>query len=748
MNLRFYRVVVFIVVSFCCSSVGFAQKDLEKEISQAKKYISLEEYNKAKVLLEGLFSSNKSNAKVQYYYGIAQLNLQENKAGKTSIKKALDMDPNVDPEFGHYWQGVAHYHNYETKEAKENFEKYKATLSEKSDMRPKVNALIASLEAIEGQKGAKPDFYVESIEGEINTSYQDHSPLLTADGNSLIYTSKNQESTDRKEKKRGEFFENIYVVDLDGFKPIGTPESLSEALNTDRHDASVQLFDNGSKMLLYKIDRGGDIYQSNKDNGSWSQPKPLGKNINSNDFESSAYVLADGKTMYFSSSRKSKSGSLNIYKTTIGKDGNWQEPELLGPEINTEDTDEDCPFVTNDGKTIYFSSKGHNSIGGYDIFVSHWNESENKWSEAQNLGIPVNSTGDDMYFMLDNTNIHGYFASFREGGKGGMDIYHVGKILTAVLVADIQVEGKPKAQVGEIKAKLKNKEYGNTYESISDDGGVFRSSLDANSTYEVSLYSENYKDGKEPFSVQTVSVPRTLKANEQVEKSIEIPLSDYQKLERNYQLMGSVSTTSGRAVDGSLEIRNSATQKTIASTQTKDGKFTIDFKSVFGESYSIKLISSAETFENAASFTTEDNTEIEKDVVIEFSEENEILASTAASKTTKKAGYTSSHAILFSNNSTDVSGTHQKELARIVSSIKSNAEVHILIEGYADNVGRASYNKRLSKKRAKQVERYLVGKGLNKKQIEVEFYGEKNPVADNSTEEGRKLNRRVEIHIK
>ena len=730
------------------SNMLVAQDDIEKEIGQAKKYISLEEYAKAKSLLETTLSKKADDARVHYYYGIAQLNLQENKAGKKSIEQALQINSKVDPEFGLYWKGIAYYQNYMPKEAKESLSQFKASLSEKSEMHATVDLLMASLDAMEKQKSAKPDFYVEVVEGEINTKYEDHSPLLTSDEKSLIYTSKNQESTDKKEKRKGEYFENIYIVGLDGFRPNGEPESLSSVLNTDRHDASIQLFDDGSKMLLYRIDNGGDIYQSNNENGNWTSPKPLGKAINSNDFESSAFVLPDGKTMYFSSSKKSKSGSLNIYKTTMGKDGNWSEPEILGPEVNSEGADEDCPFVTNDGKTLYFSSKGHNSIGGYDVFVSHWSESENKWSKAESLGMPVNSVGDDMYFMLDKTSTHGYFASFREGGKGGMDIYHVGKILPVVLEANISVESNPEASVGEVKAKLKNVDYGSTYESASDENGNFMSSLDANSTYEVSLYSKDYKEGKEPFSVQTIEVPRTTKANEKIKKNISISEADYNKLARPYQLVGNVSAKSGEPIDGSIEIKDKDTGKTIISTSAKNGQFSVDFRSISGKRYSIKFAGNGGIFNDAAQFETGSDLKITKNLVIELPESNVSDAESLVSKANKKSGYTSSHSILFENNSMEISSSYAKELDRIVASIKNGSEIKVLVEGYADNVGKASYNKRLSKKRAKEVERYLTEKGLDKKQIEVEFYGEENPVADNTTEKGRKLNRRVEVHIK
>jgi outer membrane protein OmpA-like peptidoglycan-associated protein len=725
-----------------------AQEVVDKELDKAIKYISLEEYAKAKTKLVKITEGNPESSKALYYLGIAQLNLQENVAGKKSIEKALSINADIDLKYGSYWKGMAHYYNLETAKARESFNAHKSTLHEKSDEHATIDKLLAALDKIEEQKGVKPEYYIESLPGDVNTVHEDHSPLLSSDESALIFTSKNQESTDRKEKKNGEFFENIYVVQLDGFQPTGDPENLSASLNTDRHDASIQLFENDSKMLLYRINNGGDIYQANRENGVWSEPKPLGKSVNSNDYESSAFVMPDGKTMFFSSSRKSKNGTLNIYQTSIGKDGNWGEPVLLGPEVNSEDADEDCPFITNNGKTIYFSSKGHNSIGGYDIFVSHWNESEKKWSEAKNLGMPVNSVEDDMYFVLDKSSTHGYFSSFRAGGKGGMDIYYVGKILPVILEAKVEVQGMPDAEIGEVKVKLKDKQYGDEYQSLSDKSGKFNTSLDANSTYEAAFYSEDYKDGKEPFSTQTIEVPRTIKSEQTIKKSVSIPVSDYNKLLKPYQLNGTLATAEGVSVNGTLDIIDNYSGKVVATLSTNEGTFKSDFKSAIGKKFTLKVKSNGETFKNVADFTTSKDSEITKNIVVSFSEDAKITAAGIAAKASSKSGYTSSHAVLFDNNSVKLKDAYQKDLERVIASVKSGAKIQVVVEGYADNAGKASYNLKLSKKRAKEVAKYLMDQGLDKNSIDVKFYGEDNPVADNGTEAGRLQNRRVEIHIK
>ncbi|UZR95456.1 OmpA family protein [Chondrinema litorale] len=728
-----------LVLLITINSITYAQSEIDKQINQAIKLVSLEEYNKAENALNEVISKDSNNALALYYLGISQLNLQENKKGKESIEKALKINPEVDTKMSNYWLGIAYYQNLETQKAREKLSEYKSNLSEKSSELTEIESILSALDVIDEYKNQKPEFYVEDLPENLNTPFADHSPLMSTDGKTLIFTSKNQEATDRKEKKNGEYFENIYTVDLNGYLPVGDPENLSASINTERHDASIQLFDNDNKMLLYRINNGGDIYMATRENGSWVNPQPLGKSINSKDYESHAFVLADGQTMFFSSSRKSKNGILNLYKATLGKDGNWNEAELLGPEINSPEADEDCPFVTNDGKTIYFSSKGHNSIGGYDIFVSHWNEAENKWSEAKNLEMPINSVGDDMYFVLDKSETHGYFSSYREGGKGGMDIYYAGKILPAFLEANIIVENESQANVGEVKVAIKNTAYGDKYQAISDENGKFNASLDANSDYEVALYSDDYKDGKEPFSTQNISVPRTNSANETIKKNISIPAEDYNKLEKEYTLNGLLTSSNGNKLDGLVELIDSKSGKVVASTNTVDGEFKGNFKSVNGKSYYFKVSSNGQTVDNLSEFKTSQTKDIEKTLVINPSD-----IATASSK----SGYSLNKSILFSTNSSNINENSEEELKRIISSVKKGATVEILIEGHSDSVGNAPYNLKLSKRRAKEVAKYLSKNGIDKKMIVTKSYGEEKPIADNSTESGRTQNRRVEIHIR
>jgi outer membrane protein OmpA-like peptidoglycan-associated protein len=177
-------------------------------------------------------------------------------------------------------------------------------------------------------------------------------------------------------------------------------------------------------MLLYRDDKNGngDIYESILQGEAWSEPVKLPAPINSDDHESSASISPDGHTIYFVSNRKGGQGGRDIWMCVQDNDGKWGAAENLGDVINTSE-DEEGVFIHPDGKTLYFSSKGHKSIGGYDIFKSVLENGT--WSTPVNLGAPINTPDDDLYFVITADGKTGYYASAKTGGIGDKDIYQI-----------------------------------------------------------------------------------------------------------------------------------------------------------------------------------------------------------------------------------------------------------------------------------------------------------------------------------
>ena len=142
---------------------------------------------------------------------------------------------------------------------------------------------------------------------------------------------------------------------------------------------------------------------------------------NSEKWESQASISCDGSLLFFASNRKGGLGGTDLWMSTRQADGSWSDPKNLGPKINTE-LDEEAPFITNDGKTLYFSSTGHLGMGEQDLFMSRLDDKGN-WMAAINLGEPINTASRELGFFLSADGKTGYFSSNRKGGMGGMDIY-------------------------------------------------------------------------------------------------------------------------------------------------------------------------------------------------------------------------------------------------------------------------------------------------------------------------------------
>lgn len=255
----------------------------------------------------------------------------------------------------------------------------------------------------------------------INTSFTEHTPVISPDETELYFTSRRKLHTNIEKFFDGEYDENIYFSLKDSNEIWSEAKPLPN-INTTDFEATMSLSYDGSKLFIYRDEEAGSIYMSVYLNGQWQMPIKLDKPINSKYRETHACLSYDGKTLFFTSDRPGGYGGLDIYMTQIQKDGSWSNATNLGPAINTS-KDEEAPYIMPDGITIYFSSKGRGGLGGYDIFKSVKNEF-GTWSLPQNIGYPINSMDDDVFFFLTPDQQRAYFASKKGTDNfGKTDIY-------------------------------------------------------------------------------------------------------------------------------------------------------------------------------------------------------------------------------------------------------------------------------------------------------------------------------------
>lgn len=264
---------------------------------------------------------------------------------------------------------------------------------------------------------------ITNLSKTINSAFPDFAPVISADGQTMVFTSR-RPYTEKDIKKGKQGMENVYISYYDPKKKKwADAKALTETINEPgRFNSAIALSNDGQKMLLYRDDASGngDIYESLLQGENWTVPAKFPEPINSKDHESSASFSPDGNSLYFVSNRKGGQGGRDIW--LCHKENNkWGAAQNLGNTINTKD-DEEGIFLHPDGKTIYFSSKGHNGNGGYDIYRSVFEN--NKWSEPANISH-LNTAGDDLYFVLAADGQTGFYSSSKAGGLGDQDIYEV-----------------------------------------------------------------------------------------------------------------------------------------------------------------------------------------------------------------------------------------------------------------------------------------------------------------------------------
>jgi outer membrane protein OmpA-like peptidoglycan-associated protein len=242
-----------------------------------------------------------------------------------------------------------------------------------------------------------------------------------------LFTARRPNSTGGKiDPQLNENFEDIYISYKQTDGSWSKSKNIGEPINSNDHDANSGISNDGQRFAIYLgKSNGGDLYESRLTGDIWSKPESMGKNINTKDFhESSACYSPDGNVLYFVSDKNGGLGDHDIYMSKLDEKGNWGEAVNLGSVINTPYSEEGV-YMHPDGKTLYFSSQGHSSMGGFDIFKSVYNDKSKAWSKPENIGYPVNTTDDDVFFVISASGRRGYYTSMAADSRGLRDLYVV-----------------------------------------------------------------------------------------------------------------------------------------------------------------------------------------------------------------------------------------------------------------------------------------------------------------------------------
>jgi outer membrane protein OmpA-like peptidoglycan-associated protein/tetratricopeptide (TPR) repeat protein len=309
-------------------------------------------------------------------------------------------------------------------DARKDYEKFLNYPDQPKEKQAKANKNIKSCDFGINSMAHPVPFKPKNLGDSINSPYDDYINAITADEQQLFLTRKlprvhhvSSEST--------EFNEDFYkAVKTDSVwrKAI----NLGPPVNTEENEGALCISPDGKYIFFAACNQPDgygscDLYWSKKTGDIWSEPENLGSVVNSSAWDSQPSFSSDGKTLYFASTRQGGKGSSDIWKTELQPDGSWSVPVNLGDSINTK-FEEMAPFIHPDNRTLYFGSRGHQGMGGFDIFYSRM-DADGNWTTPVDLGYPINTYADEVNLVVNAKGDVAYISSDKLGGKGGMDIY-------------------------------------------------------------------------------------------------------------------------------------------------------------------------------------------------------------------------------------------------------------------------------------------------------------------------------------
>ena len=409
---------MFLFIALGCMALSNAQdrKKAARFFQAGNFEAALEEY----ILL---YEKTPADAQVNYRIGVCYLNTNIDKTKAISYLEFVTSLAQYDPN-ALYLLGRAYHFNGEFDKAIKAFTRFIELGSGAPDNRKEAGHYIDYCQNAKELIKFPVKVSFENLGRNVNSSNPDYLPFLPVDESFILFTSRRNDGS--YERTNGGYFSNIYIstkqdgkygkaVMLEGVNQFGTEENI------------VGLSNSGNVAIIFRENPNGssELRMVFRKDGKFGQELPLDEKINSPRYtEIAATLSSDSSAIYFASDRPGGYGGIDLYACRKLPNGKWSDPQNLGPSVNTL-YDEDFPSVSPDGNTLYFSSKGHTSMGGYDLFKATFNEEKQRFMDVRSLGYPINTLGDDMNFRVSEDGKYGYLAAIRPEGFGDMDIYKV-----------------------------------------------------------------------------------------------------------------------------------------------------------------------------------------------------------------------------------------------------------------------------------------------------------------------------------
>jgi hypothetical protein len=421
-------------------------------------------------------------------------------------KRILDIDLDL---------ARANHFNFKFEEALKFIDSYLAIKKLKPEEREEGEHIKKWIENAQLLNSKPTSAKITNLGDSINSADEEYVPVIATDESMMVFTYTGPKSKGGRVNALGEiadvgiYMEDSYVTYKVNDQFSG-PRSLDN-INTNTNDAAISLSPDGTTLYVFRDngDDHGDIYQSHLIGDDFSAPEKLKGSVNSFAWDGHCSVSADGKLMYFSSERVGGKGGKDIWRASLMADSTWGDVVNLGDSVNSA-YDEDAPFIHPDGLTLFFSSNGKRSSGGYDIFMTNM-EMDSTFKKVENVGYPINSPDDDIYFVVAANGTRGYYSSGKDGGKGLKDIYMVetnfatDKLKVYLVKGKVTSEGKP-VEAGFVVqiTTLDNKVYRNAKTNTVN--GNYLTTLPIGQKYKMIFSYKDFKD--QEFEIDAAQIDK------------------------------------------------------------------------------------------------------------------------------------------------------------------------------------------------------------------------------------------------
>ncbi len=784
----------------------------QKEFSNAEKYYKKGEgtYDEALKYYLRLYEYCNDDVALNYKIGACYLGSSNKKA---ALSYLLQSDASIAKDY-YFLLGKANQYNYKYTEAREAFEKYYALQNNwnRSEKLEQLNQL--KRECIFGQSALQDSVpvFIYNLGPVMNTYYDDYGAVFVPKDSTFYYTSRRPRKEPSHRVSRFKYNEKILYSE-GSFQENPVESDLLKKLNKSRHTA-VAGYDTKKDRLYYYQgkERTGNIYSTEVKRGKAKKQKDLNGKINHIAYKETSLTVADDGATYFISNRRGGEGGKDIWSCKQKGKNRFSKVRNLGELINTP-FDEECVYVSTDGNTLYFSSNGHEGMGGFDVFKSEKLDN-GTWSAPINLGYPINTPADELFYKETENPDVALYSAVRADGYGGLDIYKI--------VKDKRIPFTISGSLSDVK----------TQESLSGSVNVFRSEdneLVASSVTDslTNKYLLSFEDGGSYYVLVDADGYLSLKDTIicPTERHAELVMDfALEKLKSPFTINGFVRDSLTFEPLAAMINFYDAEADTLLSrqvTQKDNGKYSV----TLADKYKVKIEVIAEDY-----FTTTDSIDakiIDADFVkktydlvsskvyynlsgavknaddnqplmaslyfyrpnesvpfyaeksdsvgnykVKFDEEGPFHIEARAEgyfflndtvrfeeadslhksvdfilKPMKRGAKIVVENILFNSGKATLKPSSFTELDKLATLLTENSDIKIEVSGHTDNVGSAAINKKISKARALTVRNYLVTKGVEEERLTYEGYGFDQPIANNSTAEGRAQNRRVEIKV-